>query len=79
MKATPNLFSYVEKAEWALKCLVSTDPGNPHLASEGVTLLGPISATAKNSLIGAAFFKGKLARGTNHSPSASLLRKATLA
>ena len=33
MKATPNLFSYVEKAEWALKCLVSTDPGNPHLAS----------------------------------------------
>ena len=79
LKPTPNMFSFMEKADVAGKGLVCTGPSNPPLASSGGTPLVAVSAAAQNSFREAAFGKPKLCSGTNLSPNASLLRKATLA
>jgi len=79
LKPTPNMFSFMEKADVAGKGLVCTGPSNPTLASSGGTQLGPISATAQNSLWKLHSANLNCVRGTNLSPSASLLRKAMLA
>ena len=79
LKPTPNMFSFMEKADVAGKGLVCTGPSNPTLASSGGTQLGPISATAQNSLWKLHSANLNRFRGTNLSPNASLLRKATLA
>ena len=68
-----------EKGDLAGKGLVCTGPSNPPLASSGGTPLVAVSAAAQNSFREAAFGKPKLCSGTNLSPNASLLRKATLA
>ena len=79
LKPTPNLFSFREKADLAGKVLVCTGPSNPPFASWGETQLVLILDTGKSALREAAFGKPKLCSGTNLSPNASVLRKATLA
>ena len=78
-KPTPKMFSFGVKADLEGKRLVCTSPSNPPLASSGGTPLKSVSDRAQNSLREAAFCKPKLCSGTNLSPNASLLRKATLA
>ena len=62
-----------------MKRLVYTGPSKSTLGTLAGTQRGPISKMAPISLVEAAFAHGNCARGTNLSPKASLLRKATLA
>ena len=79
VKPTANVFSFEEKADLAGKGFVCPGPSKPSLASSGGTHLGPISETAPNALLGAAFCKGKLCSGSNLNPNASWFRIAALA
>ena len=63
LKHTPNVFSFGEKADVAGKGLFCTVPSNPPLANFGETHLGPISATAQNSLQEAEIFEPQIFLG----------------
>ena len=47
-------------------------PNNPPIASYERTHLGPLSETAQNALLGAAFCKGKLCSGNKYQPQCVL-------
>ena len=79
MKPTPNVFSFVEEQELSRTCLLDAGPIIPPGANSGTQYRGPISPTAQNEVLRAAFWKGRLSSGTHHSPNAPLLSKATLA
>ena len=64
---------------WHEEALLALALATPPIVSYRGPHLGPITETAQNQLLGAAFCKGKLCSGSNLSPNASWLRIAALA